>query len=344
VRVEGDDLGLSRNQNFIDTFTYRMYMFGGDGRIFNFSDVSDVGNQCSLPHSYWWAQRCNRPDWTWFENQHVIPWGSTGGVFHAVEAFWYRPAFPDSSEPALEPLKHFQGLDWVVWRGERTWLAFRGGFNGGNHCNRDLGHFIFGAGQDRFLIDPGYGANHAGQHNSVTIRHQDQTDCATAPVFRLRPRPGGFYLACDLSDAFPHSLAFYYRHLLLIDDTHLLVVDDLLGRAGRRIGAAYHLQTCCPVQCTDDTLRLEGQEHTLAVRRLAPSDTPEVQDAEWRRRSYTVVSWHDASDRIHAVHPVLFSLAPAEASFSRQDDVLSLHLNGDTYRIDLAEGSLVLAH
>jgi hypothetical protein len=69
-----------------------------------------------------------------------------------------------------------------------------------------------------------------------------------------------------------------------------------------------------------------------------------VADAEWRRLSYTVVSWHDASDRIHAVHPVLFSLEPAEASFSREGDVFCLHLNGATHRIDLAEGSLVLAH
>jgi hypothetical protein len=317
-----------------------MYMLAGDGRSFNFSDCSDLGNHWSMPHTFWWAQRCSRPDWTWFENQHVIPSTSTGGVFHDVEAFWYRPAFPTMEQPQLEPLKRFQGLDWVTWHGDHTWLAFRGGFNGGNHCNHDLGHFIFGVDKDRFLIDPGYGADHANQHNCLTIRHHGQTDCATAPIFRLRERPGGFYLACDLSDAFPHSLAFYYRHLLLIDETHLLLIDHLLGRAGRRLGAAYHLQTRCPIEFDHNTLTLHGAQHTLNVRRLAPADQLEVREWDWRGQTITAISWHDARDLVHTVHPVLFSLAPAEVSWRREDDVFCLQLNGAVHRIDLAEGSL----
>lgn len=45
----------------------------------------------------------------------------------------------------------------------------------------------------------------------------------------------GFYLVCDIREAFPHAVSHYNRHLLMIDDSHLLLIDDVAGAEGRRL-------------------------------------------------------------------------------------------------------------
>ena len=65
------------------------------------------------------------------------------------------PAFAAIRLPPITGLHHFDGIDWIAWRGERTWLGIRGGYNGGNHSNLDLGHFIFGLDRTRYLVDTG---------------------------------------------------------------------------------------------------------------------------------------------------------------------------------------------
>ncbi|NLF38972.1 hypothetical protein GX586_05965 [bacterium] len=336
-RIDGDDLGLPANRNLHDVFTSRLYMLGGDGRSINFSDCGEESAEWMLPHAYWWARKCSRPDWTSFEDMHVKPWRESGGLFHDVEAFWYRPVFPETQEPAPVRGLHMQGLDWYVWRGGRAWLGFRGGFNGGNHNHRDLGSFIFGAGPDRFLIDPGYGASDVAKHNAVSLWNKDQTECARAPIFRLHEHPGGFYLACDLSDAYPLRASYYYRHLLLIDETHLLVLDDIMGRAGMRNGASFHLQTCLPHELTDGGVCLRGAHAALNIRILEPPDQITVHEWTWRNAQITTLSWYEEWDHVHSVHPMLLSLADEPFSYEWGRDTATLRIRGAAYEIDLAE-------
>ena len=152
---------------------------------------------------------------------------------------------------------HFKGIDWAIWRGEKSWLAFRGGYSGGNHDNNELGQFILGHGQDRFLIDPGYGAIKASEHNCPTLHAMEQTDCALAPVTGLLNTENGFYLECDIQKAFPFATTFYNRHLLLIDDDHLLLLDDMNGAGDMRVSVEGHFQTHYP--CGTNGTWLEDQ-------------------------------------------------------------------------------------
>ena len=343
-RVDGDDLGLSAHRNVQDLLTSRIYLLGGDGLPINFSNCNETSAEWVLPHAYWWAQRCQRPDWTWFEDQHVKPWRDVHGLFHDVEAFWYRPAFPATHQPASVRSLYLSGLDWYVWHGERTWCALRGGCNGGNHNNRDLGHFIFGAGPDRFLIDPGYGAAAASQHNVFTLRGKDQVDCAQAPIFRHREHPGGFYLACDLTAAYTWCAAYCYRHVLLIDETHLLVIDDILGRAGKRNGATFHWHTRFPHELLDHGVRLQGTQAALTVRMLEPIHRINTEQWTWRGLPITSFSWHEAWDHVHSVHPVLFSLSDEPFTYERGPDTFTLRIRGAAYELDLAEATLTVRH
>jgi hypothetical protein len=231
-------------------------------------------------------------------------------------------------------------LDWLTWRGKRSWLAFRSGYNNGNHNNLDLGHFILGYDKERFLIDPGYGAVDTNQHNAITIRGADQAVGATSTVFRVREFPDGFYLVCDLKPAFPAALASYNRHLLFIDDRHLLMLDDILAPQGRRNNAQWHLQTRMTVEKQDERrMLLRGDSAEMTVKFLCGVRSLKAEEWTFREEGVTTISWRDEYDRVHSVHPVLFSFGeqPHECSFGRDCFVLSL--GGKTYEIDLAEGT-----
>lgn len=339
-RTHGDDLGLAANRALADMLDTRPYFILGDGYILNFSNANERGVEYCLPHAFHWARQLNRPEWTAFEEQHTKPWRDTHGLFHDIEAFWFRDVHQTSRTAPLERIRHCPTLDWFIWQGPKTYLAFRSGFNGGNHNNFDLGQIIFGSGVDRFLVDPGYGASATHQHSCVTVRGKDQTDSAVAKIFRVRPFDNGFYLACDLSPTFPHALTHYCRHLLLIDESHLLVVDDLRGALGRRTSAHFHLQTRCPWSREGDTLTLHGTKQNLSVRLLTGLSRFEAKDWQWADLPMTTLVWHDQHDTVHTIHAMLLSLRNEQADCRVDGDLLHLTLGGRNYTIDLAEGRL----
>lgn len=339
-RTHGDDLGLADNRVLADMLDTRPYFILGDGYVLNFSNAHDRGVEYCLPHAFYWARKFNRPHWTAFEERHTKPWRDTHGLFHDVEAFWFREANQPSQPAPLERMRHCHALDWFIWHGASTYLAFRSGFNGGNHNNLDLGHIIFGSGQDRFLVDAGYGASATNQHSCVTVRGKDQTDAAIARIFRVRPLTDGFYLACDLSQAFPHALTHYNRHLLLVDEMHLLVVDDLRGALGRRTSARFHLQTRCPWSREGDVITLRGTKQDLMVRLLSGSCRFEHKQWEWADLPITTLVWHAEHDTAHTIHAMLLSRRDEPADCQVSGDLLQLNLAGKKYTIDLAEGRL----
>jgi len=339
-RCRGEDLGLIDNPRLHALMDYRPYMIGGDGYLINFSNVRlDTPEYC-FPGGYWWARQCGRPQWAWFENQHVKPWDSTG-LWHDVQAFWYREADQPAEPIDLDRLRHFRELDWVKWTGETSWLGFRSGFNGGNHNNRDLGHFVFGIERDRFAVDPGYGAGATNQHNAVTLASPSQTVDARARVFRLRELAGGLYLCCDLTEANPHRAAYHHRHLLLVDEAHLLVIDDVLGRAGRRPGVGWHLQTHLPVDLDGRRATLRGEQRALHVTPLTEQTTePSVHEWTWHERPVRTLTWKPKPDLAHTRMAMLLSVEAAAPALTFDGDIASVEIGGRRWAIDLSYGVL----
>ncbi len=344
-RLTGDDLGLLQNPAVHDSITWKLYMWGGDGRVLNFSDVSEFVGQLGLPQLYWWAQHLQRPAWTWDNDRRVASARGSAGLFHDVESFWYREAFSPTAPPERVPLRHFEGIDWLTWHGEHTWLGFRSGFNGGNHDNDDLGTFILGYDDERFLCDPGYRVNNASEHNCITVRDFEQTDCATARITRLVPLEGGFYLCCDIREAFPLALAHYDRHLLLVHDAHLLFIDDVLCHPAYRTWARSHLQTRLPVEETHAGWCIQGEKVDLKVHLL--SDTGFRRLDTWtharnRGEPINCISWRDAYDREHTVQVALLSFQEPDVTCDIDAQGIRLVLDDEVFRFTVAGGRLVL--
>jgi hypothetical protein len=297
-RAGGNDLGLSTNPRFAEALESRRSCLSPDGGLFNFSNCPTATTEWFLPHVYWWAERLGRPAWTTFEDRWIKPWSDTHGLFYDIEAFFYRGAHPPMADPQpIEPLQHFRGLDWVTWRGPQSWLAFRSGFNGGNHNNFDLGHFIFGRGTTRYLVDPGYGATETIQHNAVTVRNRSQADGARATITALGELEGaGFHLACDLASCYPHLISRHMRHLLLLGDEHLFVIDEIATRGGFRATAKVHFQTTLPVRRCGEFFEIEGPDGVLRIEQVGPGLTDTTLAWEHREQSLTRMTFRCAAD------------------------------------------------
>ncbi|MFP4580221.1 MAG: hypothetical protein ACLFQ6_05775 [Candidatus Sumerlaeia bacterium] len=341
-RVEGNDLGLSENRNFIDTLDYRLYMMGGDDKPVNFSNCNEGSGEYFMPQAFWWAKHLNRPDWMAFEEAHTKDFHDSHGLFHDIEAFWCRPVNPEKAEARLKPLKHFKGLDWMKWTGEKTWFALRSGYNGGNHNNLDLGHFVFGAGEDRFLCDPGYGASATKQHNAAIFRGASQAVASTAEIIRLHPvGKGGFYLCCDLAETYPHVLAHYYRHVLLIDEEDLLVIDHALAKKGHRLGAKWNLQTRLPFEKSESGATFKGEQKTLQLQFLTPTHDQATEEDAVGKAAFWSLMWSPRVDLPSHCSAMYFSLKPKEARFERQKDLAVFNLGNREFIIDLAEACMI---
>lgn len=298
VLARGDDLGLSGDPRFLDALTTRPACLAPDGKLFNFSNCPECPDEWYLPQAYWWAERLGRPEIAAFEDTRVKPWHDASGVFYDVEAFFHRPAQVSSAPlgppPTPPALVHFRGLDWVTWRGPTAWAAFRSGFLGSNHNNADLGHFILGRGETRYLIDPGYGQFHTNLHNAVTVRGGHQTDCATARITRLESLGAtGFHLVCDLREAYPLVLALHERHLVVSESGGLLI-DRLAVRPGlpTRFWCAAHFQTWQDVAIEGTTARLAGPAGGLALVPLTPLKPPMLSSTVIARQNDRQISRH----------------------------------------------------
>ena len=337
-RLTGEDLGLLTNPVFADVLSSFPYLVGGDGRPLNFSSINESSVEQGSSSIFWWARQLNRPDWAYTQEKMQRDWRDTHGMTFDVEAFWFREPFQAKAAPNTDGLHHFTGLDWLTWKGEKSWLGFRSGFNGDNHNHRDLGHFILGYGQERFLVDPGYAPRETPQHNAVTIRGHGQTDCSRAITREVVADATGFGLNCDLSACFPFSLRSFNRHLRLMEDRHLLVIDDIMGQAQTRNGARWHLQTRFPWRRDErGTLFIQGPLHTLAIHFL--SETGYFQATDWNSDGpITTLSWTENYDRVESVHALLLSFGTPEITHRWEGKTLTVSIDG---RIVIYDGERI---
>ena len=129
----------------------------------------------------------------------------------------------------------------------------------------------------------------------------------------------------------------YRRHYWLVDDEHLLIVDNILGRPGMRTGGKWHLQTRLPVEQTDEGFVLRGREADLRVILLTDADCHEITHWEHRREPVTTLSWRHSFDRENSFHPFLLTFGKPEVNLRQNGSTAEVELNGLTWTFDVAE-------
>jgi len=344
-RLDGDDYALGQNRRLHDAFDFRMRMLGLDERPYNFSNINQEAMEWPCPHAFWWANHCSRPEWAGFEEAYPKPWWDTHGAFLDIEAFWLRqPHQPSTPYQHPRGLAHARELDWLTWREGETWFGMRSGWNGGNHCNLDLGQIIFGIGKERILCDPGYGAGSTGQHNCIVHRGRDQASGARSRIFRTREWKIAdvryLYVCCNLSATYPASLLYHYRHCLVAESGFLILIDDLMARDGLRVAATGSLQLRQAPILHDDLFDLAGTDCGMRGRFLTPTSRHRITQWEHGNLPVHTLTYRPDPDAPAATMALLLTCHdPAEARFELDRHTATFSHANQQFQIDLTEGS-----
>lgn len=337
-RISGQDLGFLDNPFVALSGDFHVHMQGGDGLALNVSNMNADTTERGAPAFYWWARQYNRPEWAAYEDQVARPWSDTHGCFFDVSAFWFAEPGQERRKPRLKPLLHFPGLDWANFHKGELWGAIRCGYNAHNHNHRSLGSFILGYGPDRFIVMPGYGGGEPEEHNTLTAGTQVQA--ARAPILRTRDWADGFWLVADLQPAYVNRCQYLYRHFLLVENRHLLLIDIVCGKNGKRPGLHWYLQSRRPIEATDGGARFPGEETDLTLRHLSPIDEDRIESWDFKGEEIHRLHWRNAADQVAGVHAQLLSVDPPEIAWCGELPELTLSLNGRSYRIHAFDQTL----
>lgn len=346
-RLTGDHLGLIGHPRLRDSLDSRLWMIGGDRNPLNLSNINEVCEQWRLPAAYWWAQQFARPDWAGFEDAFPRLWQETVGIAYEVETLWWR-ALHQESTPWEQPvgLCHGRELDWLSWKRGSAWLAFRAGFNGGNHNNLDLGQVIFGFEDQRLLGDPGYGHSATSVHSCITLRNRDQTMDATAHILRADEYALGekwlLHICCDLKECYPHTLDHHHRHVVAFSDGTLIFIDKLISRHHRRIGARGHLQLKAKAEEKGDDWSMATKQGEWQIRSHFPLRWRDASPGETQGSSLHTLSYAPHVDCPNIVFGVSLSLADPPVIKELNAHQISISLTGTSMTLDTDSGVLNL--
>lgn len=349
--LTGDDLGLSQHQAFKETLRIWNYLVGGDGRVLNFSNCSEFGCQYGLTQVFWWARHLTMPEIHDHQMRFLEPWQDVCGLFHDVECFWHRKAYQQGGDIDVSGLHHFSGIDWATYHGKKLWLGFTAGLFGEAHSNAHQGHFILGYGDERFLCDPGYGATSSEKHNSVTIGGQSIVLNSFLPITRIEELQNGFYLCCNMKPGWPSSLAYYQRHLLMLDESCVLVIDDGEGMTrplpdGSRnqnfFAGHWHWQTRLPCQIHNDRVILHGRENNLTIMPLERINT--FEERHWEHDGpISTIHWREYANEYRTVFPTLLDFGNTICKYEHSDTSCNFKINGTDYHFVNGDEGLIFS-
>ena len=339
-QLTGDHLGFLDNPFVALSGDFHLHQYGGDALPFNFSNMNLRTAEKGNPQFYWWARHYHKPQWATYEDEIGRPWTDTHGCFFNCSAFWY--AVPHQERQAIERkgLCHFPSLDWLNFRKGEAWGAVRAGYNAHNHNHKSLGHFIFGRGQDRFFIAVGYGAGQTDMHNVITCG--PQVEAARAPIVRTREWSDGMWAVCDLQPAYQNRCQICFRHYLLLEGKHLLLIDHIAGKNAKRPGAAWYLQSYIQPEQVAQGFVLRGEAHSCFVKFLDKEKPHSIQEWEFAKGGQIIqrMHWTDTADTVSSVHPTLLATEDIDVDWRQEGNKAIVELNNRQYIIDLFDLSL----
>ncbi|TNJ62242.1 hypothetical protein FE784_31655 [Paenibacillus hemerocallicola] len=291
----GDDYGLADLPGLSDTGKYPIYMSGSSGTTFNYYD-SSIGRQ-NIGDLLWLGQRHNEPTYGW--------WTLQGSGATPRYLLWYDPSKIESPISAGLPLDaSFRGSEVVTMRSawqtpDALFVGFKGGLNGENHGDLDLGTFVLDAfgqrwaeelGQENYGL-PGYwsdGPNgqrwtyyrkRAEGQNTLVVQPgagPDQDVPAEGEIVRYESGATEAFAIADLSAAYAsRGVTDWQRGVKLLDNRSQILIQDELT-ASDPVESWWFMHTRADIEIGPDgrsALLKIGNERMLA-RIVSPDPDP----------------------------------------------------------------------
>lgn len=232
-------------------------------------------------------------------------------------ALLYRPDVPSpATRPALPEAYCLRDIEYAIVRSGPRWdCALDAGIKGArppytHHNQADAGAVFVDVAGERLLIDPGYYKPRPTDHSLPLIDGVGPTEPSTwtARITACEVRGGLRYLACDATAAYGESADRVVRHLVMVGDRAVVLLDDIVPAGEGKVTAQY--QCGGPTEtCGDGSVLIKGQRTALRMWLLNRPDVklqllPErdLHDTHWGYhfadcRMFPVLAEYVARDR-----------------------------------------------
>jgi hypothetical protein len=279
----GKDFGLSQMPGFSVTGDFPIYFTGSTGLTFNYADAHDGWR--GAPQLFWLATAFEQPVYAAAQMPFAAQRPSPLDFLWGAE--WLGRDTKSESE-SLPLARHFSGVSVVAMRSAwqdsaATFVGFKGGDNGVNHGQLDLGSFVLDSDGVRWAIDlgaddyniPGYFGkqrwsyyrNMTEGHNTLVINGQNQSTTATASIIRFESNADGATAVADLSKAYPD--AKQVLRTVSLSGRNVTIQDEI--DAEKPIEIAWHLHTEAKVALDGRRATLTEDGKTLVVEIMEPA-------------------------------------------------------------------------
>ncbi len=279
--VLGHDFGLSKSVGLERFGEFLIHATGPTGTLFNYGDSDAVTDPVALT---WLASHFDRPSY----DPSLFKTSPSSHL--AFEMIWQQgPEW--ESVPARQTAYWSGGLGLVTMRSawndpDATFIGFKAGPLRSHHNNLDAGTFILDANGVRWAVDlgignyqlPGYFTDKRFDYyrtatigqNTLTFDTGNQIATGRAQVEEFGQFPGFSFTIADLSGAYGKSKGTVLRGIALIDDTTVLVQDELVGQLKGPVAWTMHTEAQVSIDGSSATLTQEGQ--VLHARILSPPE------------------------------------------------------------------------
>jgi hypothetical protein len=294
----GDDRGLLSQPRYEKTPDFVKTQLGGAGRMLVFNDTQPWLTGVGV--SALFGGRLDDDLLRWFADETVAAAANqTTRVFTRPQfyslAFRVRDAKPAPAQfPGVPTVAYLPTLNWGVLRSdEQAWkqglVVGVKGRDGAttHHAQEDLSGFTLDARGEALLIDPGYYQGNADKHSLPLIDGAGPNRRGRALIEDATACQDWRTMTVDASDAYKDKAERMRRVLVMHKDEAVIVLDDIVPKAGGRI--THHLQCGTPAnidQGDASAAVVQGNQTWLTVRLFGPSvslscDGPLDFDRSW---------------------------------------------------------------
>jgi hypothetical protein len=304
-RITGVNDGMFAHPTFRNYMNMIRIGLTNDGALHGVNDTNDGLH--SISEGWVLASRYNDNFALWY-GDHCARMRSSSRAS--------RPDLPECGQPPLPTCCYLRGIQYGVMRsGSNYDCNMVGGVKGAkppytHHNQRDAGSFYLHVKGERLLIDPGYHKGAPTDHNLPLINGRGVVnDGFVSKIVACEEGDRWRYLAIDSTPAYEGDAARVQRHLLMLGERSLVVIDDIVS----------DYDVCSQLQCGGETLAggtgaanstffIRGKKVELRVDVHGPDG--ELQRRPERSLKDTHFGYHQADCRMFPVH---YTYSPDES-------------------------------
>lgn len=262
----GTDFGLAEKKGFLQTAGFMENMTGPSHIPFNFFD-SGSGEELH-PAMFWFADKLQDPSLLWMERNQVKPDQAKRYLRNTLLPaimIWSKGIALSKIAPPLSTMWVGAGRNPVAlmhssWSDTAIYIGCKGGSPSLNHAHMDAGSFVMDADSIRWAMDFGmqnyesleskgvdlWNMKQNSQrwqvfrynnfaHNTLTVNNQLQEVTGNASIVSFSKLPSFKNAIVGLMDIYKASLSKATRGIAIVNNTYVVVRDELEGGATEAI-------------------------------------------------------------------------------------------------------------